>query len=82
MVHGDTCKNKHRAERALKGLDYHATLIDPFEKDYERKVLDLLIDIMHFCEQQNLKFHEIFEDSTGNYICEQNHENEQCTNDD
>ena len=82
MIHGDTCKNNYRAERARKGLDYHGTLIDPNEKDYERKVLDLLIDIMHFCEQQNLKFNEILEDSTGNYICEKDHENEQCANDD
>jgi hypothetical protein len=82
MIHGDICKNKHRTERAMKGLDYHAKLIDPYEKDYERKILDLLIDIMHFCERQNLKFDEILEDSTGNYICEKDHENEKCAIDD
>lgn len=78
MIHGEHCKNKLRAERGMKGLEFHAKLLDPHGQDYEREIMDFLIDLMHLCEQHNLNFLEILEDSIGNYTCEQYHENEEC----
>ena len=62
--------NQDRAESACKAVERFSDALDMGDEDDDTRISDLLCNMMHFCDQQGVDFHDCLERASRNYETE------------